>query len=50
MLIRASPEKFDLIGQHKVSENPTWAHLAVADGQVFIRELRSLHVLDWLKD
>ena len=50
MLIRATPEKFDLIGRHKVSENPTWAHLAVADGQVFIRELRSMHVLDWLKD
>lgn len=50
MLIRANPEKFDLIDQYKISDNPTWAHLALADGQVFIRELQSMHVLNWTKD
>jgi len=49
-LIRATPEKFDLIGQHKVSENPTWAHVAVADGQLFIRELESMRVLQWTNE
>jgi len=49
-LIRATPEKFDLIDQHKVSENPTWAHVAVADGEIFIRELRSMHVLQWSEE
>ena len=49
-LIRANPEKFDLIDRQIVSENPTWAHLAVADGQLFIRELQSMHVLDWAND
>lgn len=50
LLIHASPEKFDLIDRRKFSENPTWAHLAVADGQLFIRELESMHVLDWTKE
>ena len=50
LLIRANPEKFDLIDRQKVSENPTWAHLAIADGQLFIRELQSMHVLDWANE
>jgi len=50
LLIHANPEKFDLIDRQKVSENPTWAHLAIADGQLFIRELQSMHVLDWANE
>ncbi|MDA0920729.1 MAG: PQQ-like beta-propeller repeat protein [Planctomycetota bacterium] len=50
LLIHANPEKFDLIDRQKVSENPTWAHLAIADGQLFIRELQLMHVLDWANE
>jgi outer membrane protein assembly factor BamB len=50
LLIHANPENFNLIDRQKVSENPTWAHLAIADGQLFIRELQSMHVLDWANE
>ena len=47
-LIRANPEKFDVIAERKVADD-TWAHLAVAGDQLFIRELRALAVYDWVK-
>lgn len=47
LLIRATPEQFDLTARQKISDSPTWAHLVIADNQVFIRELEAMHVLDW---
>jgi hypothetical protein len=47
LLIRATPEKFDLIDSRKISEEPTWAHLAVVGDEVFIRELNAMAVYSW---
>lgn len=47
LLIRATPEKFDLIDSRKISEEPTWAHLAVVGDEVFIRELNAMAVYRW---
>lgn len=47
-LIRANPEKLEVIAERKVADD-TWAHLAVAGDQLFIRELRALAVYDWVK-
>ncbi len=47
LLIQADPEKFQLVDRRQVSDDSTWAHLAVADGQVFVRALRSLSVYRW---
>jgi outer membrane protein assembly factor BamB len=47
LLIRANPEKFELIESRKISEQPTWAHLAVAGDQIFIRELRAIKSYRW---
>jgi hypothetical protein len=47
-LIRANPEKFEVIAERKVADD-TWAHLAVAGDQLFIRELRALSAYDWVK-
>ena len=41
-LIAANPEKFELLDQFKVSEEACWAHLAVADEEVFVRSQRGL--------
>lgn len=41
-LLRANPEKFDLLDQRKLSGDDTWAHLAVAGDQLFVRELNAL--------
>lgn len=47
LLFRATPEKFELLSQTKVSEQDTWAHLAVAGDQVFIRELNAITAYRW---
>ncbi len=46
-LLRANPRKFELIDQRKISDEPTWAHLAVCGGEVFIRELNAMAVYSW---
>lgn len=47
LLIRANPEKFEQLDSRKVSEDPTWAHLAISGDQVLIRELNALAAYAW---
>ncbi len=49
LLIAANPEKFELIDERTVSEEETWAHLAVSGDEVFVRELKGLSVYQWKK-
>jgi len=45
-LLEANPAKLEIVSERKVGDD-TWAHLAVAGNQVFIRELRALAAYDW---
>ena len=47
LLIRATPEKFDLIDKRKISDSETWAHLAVSGNRLFVRELNAIVAYDW---
>lgn len=47
LLIRANPKKFELVDRRKVSEESTWAHLAVCDSEVFVRGLNTMMVFNW---
>jgi len=47
LLIRANPEEFDLIDRRKISEESTWAYLAVSGDDLFIRELGALQAFRW---
>ena len=47
LLIEANPTEFKLLSRRKVSDDSAWAHLAVADGKVFVRELKALTVWKW---
>jgi outer membrane protein assembly factor BamB len=47
LLIRANPEKYERLGRTTVSEQETWGHLAVADDEIFIRELRGVAAYRW---
>ena len=47
LLIRATPDKFDLIDKRKVATDSTWAHLAVCGNEVFIRELNAMTAYRW---
>lgn len=46
-LIEASPEKFQLLGEVTIDEQPAWAHLAVCGNELFIRTLKELKVFRW---
>jgi outer membrane protein assembly factor BamB len=43
-LIRANPERFELLDEKEVARSSTWGHLAVAGEQLFVRELEALSV------
>ncbi len=45
-LIRLDPEQFELLDSRKLANN-SWAHLAVAGEQVFVRDLAGLTVYRW---
>ncbi len=47
LLLKANPKEFELLGQRKVSDQDTWAHLAVCGDEVFVRELNGLRVFRW---
>jgi outer membrane protein assembly factor BamB len=47
MLLDANPKEFAKIDSRHVSDTSTWAHLAVADDQVFVRALDALIVYRW---
>ncbi len=46
-LINANPAEFQQVSERHVSDSSTWAHLAVADDQVFVRSLDALIVYRW---
>jgi len=47
LLTQASPEKFNLLSERHVSDNTTWAHVAVLPGKILVRDLKGLSVYDW---
>ncbi|MFO0872135.1 MAG: PQQ-binding-like beta-propeller repeat protein [Pirellulales bacterium] len=49
LLIQADPREFRLLDQRRISEQETWAHLAISDGQLFVRELNALSAYRWEK-
>lgn len=46
-LLRANPEKFELLDQRQLTDAETWAHLAVVDSDLFVRELKALVAYRW---
>ncbi len=47
LLIRANPQKFELLDRRKISEAETWAHVAVCGQEVFVRELKAMTAFRW---
>jgi len=47
LLIRANPEEFQLLDERDVAGDSTWAHLAVAGNQLFVRSLDALVAFRW---
>ncbi len=47
LLMGANPKEFELIDRVRISEQPTWAHLAVCGNEIFVRELNALVAWRW---
>ena len=47
-LLRENKKKFDLLDQRKLTDAETWAHLALAGDEVFVRELKALVAYHWV--
>ena len=48
-LFRANKERFEMLDQRRLAEVETWAHLAVAGDELFIRELNGLSAWRWTR-
>ena len=46
-LLAANPDEYQVIDTLKVSDEDTWAHIAMADRQIFIRSLNTLTTWHW---
>ena len=47
LLIKANPHEFELLGDEKVTDDETWAHLAVSGNELFIRGLDAMTAFRW---
>jgi outer membrane protein assembly factor BamB len=47
-LLRANKEKLDVLDKRKLGGAETWAHLAVAGDELYVRELNALVAYRWL--
>ncbi|MGL4549547.1 MAG: PQQ-binding-like beta-propeller repeat protein [Gemmataceae bacterium] len=46
-LIRATPDRFELLDEKKVSAQECWGHLAVSGDELFVRELKGVTAWKW---
>lgn len=47
LLLKATPLDFELIDQRKVSDEETWAHIAISGEDIFVRALNGLKKFRW---
>lgn len=48
LLLKANPEKPEVIERRTISKDETWGHLAIADRQAFVRELNAIAAYQWV--
>lgn len=46
-LVRAIPQQYEVLGEVELVAGPSWAHLAVAGDELFVREEEALRVFLW---
>lgn len=50
LLIEATPEEFRILDTRHVTDAPSWAHLAVVNDEVYVRDLERLIRFDWTEE
>jgi hypothetical protein len=46
-LLKANPQKMEVLDERKLSDQETWGHLAVVGNELFVRELKALSAWRW---
>ena len=46
-LIKADPEKLNILSERRIIEGESWAHLGIQNKTMMIRSLNNLHVFKW---
>jgi len=49
-LIRARPEKLEILDERKLTKEECWAHLAVQGDTLYVRELKALVAYEWKRE
>ncbi len=47
LLIKANSKEFELLDERQISDEDTWAHLAIAGEEIFVRELNAINAFRW---
>jgi outer membrane protein assembly factor BamB len=47
LLIKATPDQFELIDKRTIGSEEAWAHIAVSSDQVLVRELNAIRTYRW---
>ena len=47
LLVQASEEAFKLLGRQEVADTEAWAHVAISEGQIYVRDLTSIRAFRW---
>jgi outer membrane protein assembly factor BamB len=46
-LLKANPKEFEILAEAKVADGETWAHIALCDDILFVRDLNGLAAWRW---
>tara|TARA_B110000116_G_scaffold261468_1_gene265723 strand:- start:905 stop:1294 length:390 start_codon:yes stop_codon:yes gene_type:complete len=46
-LVRATPDRFELLDEREVAQTSVWGHVAVSGDGVFVRELEAISAFQW---
>lgn len=47
LLVDANPQEYTLLDRKEISSQPTWAHVALSDGHIFVRRLKGIDCYSW---
>ena len=47
LLLAASPDEFQVLDSREITDEETWAHLAIAGNRLYVRELNAITAYQW---
>ena len=47
VLLRANPEKLEVLDKKRISDQECWGHIAIAGNEIFVRELNAVSAFSW---